>query len=177
MTVHSERGGWPPPLSGSRVLVLQWIDRTRFWARRREHTGVRNTVDRTRAEIWRVVEQLERCEQQARATRRGHKRLAALERFLAAHFAREEGRGYLKQALELAPRYQNQARHLRDEHGRLLREIRELRVLALQADETPELWADVYRACDAFAERLHLHDEAENEIMARAVLDDLGPGD
>ena len=58
-----------------------------------------------------------------------------------------------------------------------MREIREIRELALQAHLSAEGWTDVYQAYDAFTERLVLHDEAENEIMARAVLDDLGPGD
>jgi iron-sulfur cluster repair protein YtfE (RIC family) len=144
---------------------------------RREHEGLRNTLARTRQEVWVIVEQLERCEGVGRASRRGNRRLAALERFLTAHFAREEGRGYLAEALAAAPRYQNRARRLCAQHGELLREIREIRELALQAHLSAEGWTDVYQAYDAFTERLVLHDEAENEIMARAVLDDLGPGD
>ncbi len=140
--------------------------------------GIRRNLVATGQDVWTVVERLERCDGTARACRRGRKRLADLERLLAAHFAREEGGGgHLEDALSVAPRYQNQARRLSCEHGELLGEMRAIRDLARDAASSPEGWANVYRAYDAFAERLKLHVETENEIQVRAVLDDLGHGD
>ena len=139
--------------------------------------GIRCTVVATRCEVWAVVERLERCDGPARASRRGRKQLARVERMLAAHFAGEEGAGHLEDSLQVAPRYHNQARRLSRQHGELLAEIRAIRLQAQAAATSPEGWADVYRAYDAFAERLKQHVEAENEIQSRAVLDDLGPGD
>lgn len=149
--------------------------RTGLW--HREHEGLRAATRRTREDLWAVVESLERLDRPLRAARRGRRRLEDLERFLAAHFAGEEQRGHLEPALEMAPRYSNQVRRLRDEHAELMREVRRVRLMALGADLSPHDWADVYQAYDLLAERLRLHEEAENEIAARAVLDDLGPGD
>ena len=80
-------------------------------------------------------------------------------------------------ALQAAPRLENEAKRLQSEHGTLLREIREIRELALAAAMSTEAWAAVARAFEAFAGRMTLHDEAENEIMASAFLEDLGDKD
>jgi iron-sulfur cluster repair protein YtfE (RIC family) len=144
---------------------------------RQQPTGLRIRVDAVREDVWTVVERIERCDGAGRASRRGRKHLATVEQLVVAHFAREEGGGHLEDALKAAPRYHNHAQRLREEHGELLRELRAIRELAEQAETSPEGWAAVYRAYDAFAEHLQAHDEAENEIMARAVLEDLGPGD
>jgi iron-sulfur cluster repair protein YtfE (RIC family) len=143
----------------------------------REHAGLRQTVAQTRQDLRIVVQRLERAEGATRASRRGRKRLQTLERFLAAHFAREESGGYLEVALQAAPRLENKAERLRSEHGTLLREIREIRELALASAMSTEAWAAVARAFEAFADRMTLHDEAENEIMTAAVLEDLGSKD
>jgi iron-sulfur cluster repair protein YtfE (RIC family) len=144
---------------------------------KRPHLGLRESLTEARQQVWTVVERLERCEGPGRASRRGRKQLESLERFLVEHFAQEEGRGYLDEALKAAPRYNNQAERLRREHGELMSEIRTICELAESAATSPDRWAEVYRAYDAFAEQLQMHDEAENEIMTRAVLEDLGPGD
>lgn len=160
-----------------REPLRRLLDRGRTGLWKQEHEGLRAAVRRTREDVWAVVEGLERWERPLRVVRRGRRRLEELERFLAAHFAREEAQGHLEQALQVAPRYSNRARRLREEHAQMLREMRRIRLMALGADLSSRDWADVYQVYDALAERLRLHDEAENEIAMTAVLEDLGPGD
>jgi iron-sulfur cluster repair protein YtfE (RIC family) len=176
MRIYTEKRWWSPmPGASSRGLRGVFGSRLESW--RRDHAGLRKTVDRTVKDVWVVVERLEQCDGEAQAARKGRRRLASLERYLAAHFAREEAQGHLKSALEIAPRYQNRVRSLREEHGELMRDVRGLRAAALEAETSAAQWLEIYRVCDGLAERLHAHDEAENEILMRAVLDDLGAGD
>ncbi len=178
MTVH---GHSPPTRPGDEprglAPIRRWLRRGPFHGWQREHAGLRRSVAQTRSDVVAVVKRLDRKEAPSRAARRGRKRLEALEHALAAHFAAEEGEGHLEQALQMAPRFANQAERLRRDHGNLMREIRELRELARNAGHDREAWVVVYRSYDSFAEKLELHDQAENEIMTRAVLEDIGPGD
>ena len=166
------RGG-NRPAAGVREALSKLVRSAATWA---QAPALRIRAERLRSETWRVVERIEACASDP-APRRARRQLAAFERQLAAHLAREEGRGHLAVALEVAPRYRNRAARLRSEHADLVLEMRRIRTLALEAGASADAWADVHQACDAFVERLVAHEEAENEIMARAFLDDLGCGD
>ena len=47
----------------------------------------------------------------------------ALEAHLKEHFAQEEEGGYLEQALAVAPRYSDEAKHLLKQHGLMTRQV------------------------------------------------------
>lgn len=175
-TTDTRRRDWRHPLGAARSLLGGLFEKPPLRAWRREHVGLRAHGGRLPAETWRVVERIEACDREDRAARRGRRALAAFEHRLAVHLAHEEGTGHLAEALEAAPRYRNNARKLLAEHEELLLEMRRIRDLALEAGVSAEAWAEVHRACGDFAERLFAHDEAENEIMVSAFLDDLGEG-
>lgn len=111
------------------------------------------------------------------APRRARSALTGLARQFPAHFAREEAIGYLAEALEKAPRFNAHAEVLRRQHAHLTAEIGQIAGLARSARTAAPSWDVVGARFTAFSEAVRAHEEAENEIMRSAFLEDLGSGD
>ncbi len=105
--------------------------------------------------------------------RRGEvlRRIRRLQRDLARHFADEEKVGFLRHAVEVAPRLSRRARAIASEHARLRIGLEELANLA-QRELAP--WAELRFAFQAFSAELEVHEDRENELIDEAFLDDLG---
>ncbi len=96
---------------------------------------------------------------------------------LREHFETEENDeagGYMRAALRAAPYLERRAGHLREQHDEFTRRISKIRE-ALH-DAAPELlpWSELQANMQALVKELLAHDEAENEILSEAFLDDLG---
>ncbi len=99
---------------------------------------------------------------------------------LAMHFALEEAYGYFDDPISVAPQMSAQAERLRGEH----------RVLYLQCCDIAELAAevayhevhgsragDLVTRFDEFHRQFQRHEAHENELIVRALCDDIGVGD
>jgi iron-sulfur cluster repair protein YtfE (RIC family) len=124
-----------------------------------------------------AVEQATDSELHGRAPRRARRALADLAHRLPAHFAREEAIGYLAEALEVAPRFHPRVEALQAQHVEFALEIDRIARLARAAGGAVRSWRVVHRDFATFAEVLIAHEEAENEIMGSAFLDDIGTCD
>ena len=100
-----------------------------------------------------------------------------LRELIEAHFAHEEFGGYLKEALDKAPRFTVQAAALQDQHEDLLEDIEKLRILVHSGVESPVWWSRVEADFRAFAARLLNHEHAENRIVQEAFTVDIGTAD
>ncbi len=101
--------------------------------------------------------------------------LSSLEAFreqLLAHLSAEEQDGLLERAVEEAPHFDHRARGLRGEHD-VLRELLE----TLVGEAAAGRWQRVRVGFAEFCETLRDHEAAENELMQRAYLEDVGAGD
>jgi RNA polymerase-binding transcription factor DksA len=103
--------------------------------------------------------------------------LLDLGRELPEHFALEEKDGHLAAALSAAPRYHRKATTLRKEHAKLCEMVHALLDRARQAENCPDAWGEIEQALRDLSIALFAHEEAENDIMESAFLDDLGAGD
>lgn len=109
-----------------------------------------------------------------------HAALGRLRDQLAMHFALEEAFGYFEQSVAQAPRLDQQARQLRDEHRLLFVELCDLIELLEQKvyHETDEPAFDlVRRRFDRFHARLQRHEANEIDLIVTALDEDLGGGD
>jgi len=89
---------------------------------------------------------------------------------LGSHLASEEQRGVLEQACIAEPRFERRIAQLRSEHG----ELRARMDALIDADGA--IW-QLHTSFVSFRRFLHAHEQAENEILRCAYLDDLGGGD
>jgi hypothetical protein len=105
---------------------------------------------------------------------------AKLRDQLAMHFSLEEAYGYFEDAIDVAPHLCRRAEALRAEHDGLFSELCGLADAAEQLlyHKAPtieiERLADGYRT---FADRLHLHESREHELILEAFNDEIGAGD
>jgi len=103
--------------------------------------------------------------------------LADLARELPHRFAREEEGGHLSEALAAAPRYSRIASRLREQHDGFRTEMDDIARAARAAGLSAPAWWEVYGRFQRLSLELLGHDEAENEILERAFLDDMGGAD
>ncbi len=99
---------------------------------------------------------------------------------LAMHFSLEEAYGYFEDALAVAPRLSRKADQLRSQHGELYAQLcalaeRAEQLLYHETSDTAvaQLAADYRGFCEAF----HEHERRENDLILRAIDEDLGGGD
>lgn len=93
------------------------------------------------------------------------------------HFSHEEQGGYLKEALERAPRLAIQAQSLLLQHESLLDDVAKLRLLVHSGVESPAWWIRIGSDFHKFASRLLNHEHAETKVVQGAYTDDIGVGD
>jgi hemerythrin len=103
--------------------------------------------------------------------------IGRLRELVEAHFSHEERGGYLKEALERAPRFIVQAAVLQDQHETLLEEVEKLRLLVHSGIESPAWWNRVESDFRAFAGRFMNHEQDENKIVQEAFTVDIGAAD
>jgi hypothetical protein len=91
------------------------------------------------------------------------------------HLASEEGKRILERAARNAPRFLERVETLRGEHAELRRRVDALKDEAEGARE--EDWPDVYGRFVELRRLLRAHEAAENDLVQRAYLEDIGgPG-
>ncbi len=100
---------------------------------------------------------------------------------LALHFALEEAIGYFEDTVSAAPRLSTEAEELRNQHGELFEELREL-VDSAQAHAAAGSMSlrqsrQLARAFHTFDERFLAHEKRENELIMIAFEQDIGVGD
>jgi RNA polymerase-binding transcription factor DksA len=100
--------------------------------------------------------------------------LADLGRRMPEQFRTEEREGYLREALNAAPRFSRKATSLLLQHADFSRRIDSIVKEAETALDSPEAWARVREDFRQLALELLVHEQAENEILESAFLDDLG---
>ena len=103
--------------------------------------------------------------------------ITRLSDVVETHFRHEEHGGYLKDALERAPRLSAQADVLLDQHDGLLEEVEKLRLLVHSGVESPTWWTKIEADFLEFAKRLLDHEHAENKVLQEAFTSDIGSGD
>lgn len=146
-----------------------------------EHTWSQAQYQIMQAEHDELQELLDRCLRLVGSTpsQRKHVDLlvSQLSELVENHFRHEEKGGYLKVAVERAPRLSPRAEALREQHDLLQEEIDKLRMLVHSGVESPSWWARIREDLRQFAQRLHSHEEAENDLVQEAFNDDIGVGD
>ena len=104
-------------------------------------------------------------------------RIKAFRQSLAAHFEEEERDGYLAPALDVAPRFTQQASELQRQHQQFL-EVLDRFIERLQTcDPSIRCWHDARQEFEGFLDQLLEHERAENTIVQSAFTEDLGSGD
>ena len=103
--------------------------------------------------------------------------ISRLSDVVETHFRHEEHGGYLKEAVERAPRLTAQAEVLLDQHESLLEQVEKLRLLVHSGIESPTWWTRIEADYHEFAARLIDHEHAENRVLQEAFTSDIGSGD
>jgi hemerythrin-like domain-containing protein len=98
--------------------------------------------------------------------------IVQFRRRLVEHLASEERNGILELAAAAEPRFAHQIGRLREEHG-------ELRTCmdSLVADTAEVSWLFMHARFVAFRRFLFAHEQAEDDVLQCAYLEDLGGGD
>jgi hypothetical protein len=99
---------------------------------------------------------------------------------LALHFALEEAYGYFDEPLDVCQAFSREAEKLRQEHRRLHEHLSQLVDRAeslLENGSRAQLASSVPGQFILFDAALLNHEERENELLMRAVGEDLGSGD
>jgi hypothetical protein len=95
---------------------------------------------------------------------------------LVAHFADEEEGGYLSSALELAPRFNDEAARLQRQHADFLKTLESISK-TLHARDPQISWNEARDEFEAFVTDLARHESAEKTILQSAFDDDVGAAD
>ena len=97
---------------------------------------------------------------------------------IALHFALEEAYGYFDDAIGTEPQLSAMAECLRSEHGKLFESIRHIadRSREISGDKEEEVTRLLNRIA-TFRESLEKHEEAELDLILKALDDDIGVGD
>ena len=90
---------------------------------------------------------------------------------LEAHFVSEEQGGLFEEIQEAWPNSAHQCAHLRAEHGGLLARFERLRVEAESGTASAHVLADLVARTRAVCRDLARHEDAENELLCRALDD------
>lgn len=94
-----------------------------------------------------------------------------------SHFAHEEEGGYMREAIQRAPRITKRAEKLLEEHEMMLAAIKELCETARRADDAEITSGELKSAFTAFINELSQHEAGENSILQEAYTDDIGTKD
>lgn len=135
-----------------------------------EHQDLMHKIEQLR-QFWHEVCELgigPKCQELA-------DRIADIREHLQQHFDSEERDGYLGPALNVAPRYSEEAEELRAQHVRLLQTLDALGARLRTGDH--EVWNNACAEIAAFVNELETHEHAENNIVQAAFNDDTGAGD
>ena len=102
----------------------------------------------------------------------------ALRDQLALHFALEEAYGYFDDAIGTEPQLSAIAECLRTEHGKLFESVRHIsdRTREISGDKEEEVTRLLNRL-STFRKSLEKHEEAELDLILKALDDDIGVGD
>jgi hemerythrin len=106
--------------------------------------------------------------------------LSSLRDQIAMHFSLEEAFGYFEDAISVAPRLSDWAEKLRDQHRTLYQEVCNLEEEAekLCYHELPASYVEVISDhFSQFDRRLERHEADENELIMKALSEDIGAGD
>lgn len=103
--------------------------------------------------------------------------LTALRRELREHFELEEQSGLLTAATQAAPRLSRRASRLREEHEDMEERVSEILDTLLASRAAPERWPELADSFARFSDALRGHEQAEEALVRRAFMDDLGGGD
>jgi hypothetical protein len=95
-------------------------------------------------------------------------RVRAVEEWLQEHFAREEEGGCLEEAISRAPAFAAQAAALHREHAQFVLMIDRVARHAQEARDWRKRWSELRADFQKFAQKLHAHEQAENELLGRA---------
>lgn len=127
-------------------------------------------------ELSALVALAEKGEETERVLLRATSLLTALRRDLAEHLGLEERAGLLSAAAEAAPRLSRRARRLTRDHAQLESELARLLDDLLASQSAPERWVDLAQGFGRFSEKLLAHEQAEDEVVHQAFMEDLGGG-
>ncbi|MEK6236132.1 MAG: hemerythrin domain-containing protein [Planctomycetales bacterium] len=103
--------------------------------------------------------------------------LADLRPHLTRHFAFEERGGYLCEALEVAPRYSEEAAELQGQHAVFLKQLAEIEGRVRDFPFGRESWNAIQDAFEDFLATMSEHEHRENALVQSAFGDDVGVGD
>lgn len=153
-------------------------DRLRLCAsdRRGDAARLRSSMTAVHDALLLVVRRAERGGSNAMAEAARDHCLRALEGFadqLAADFRVEAEVDALGMAVVAAPRYHRRAELLRRDHRHFTIELAGIRAEARTASDGSR-WRSVARRFGNLTRRLALHEAADNELVAIALLEDIG---
>jgi iron-sulfur cluster repair protein YtfE (RIC family) len=103
--------------------------------------------------------------------------LTALRRELQEHFSLEESVGFLKAATEAAPRLSRRAGQIGREHAEMDAALGEILDGLLSSQTSPDRWPGLAESFAEFSRTLRVHEQAEEQVLREAFMDDLGGGD
>lgn len=137
-----------------------------------EHRAVRAAI----RDIHTELERLRAEPQHAHGARELGRMLSELVAHLERHFALEELHGLLSQDPRVTTTVRRRAGGLLQEHRELTHELAALRDAAERAEQgaLSDSFAD---GLQGFLNNLEQHEHAENELIQKLVLDDVGAGD
>ncbi|MBI1248986.1 hypothetical protein GC197_14230 [bacterium] len=101
--------------------------------------------------------------------------LLELRDMMYQQFAREENGGYLRDTINIAPRYASECEQLRLQHRLLLSDVDAM--LDDMHHSPEETLATFHVRFRDFATRFLSHEHQENAIVQKALEDDIGVGD
>lgn len=106
------------------------------------------------------------------------RRLVELHDKLSHHFREEETSGLFKELRRTFPRAASQTREIEGQHRTLMRELRAILPEALRFAEAREgAGPGLRRRTVGLLDQLNEHEAAENELIHRLHLEDIGLGD
>ena len=103
--------------------------------------------------------------------------LTTLRPILVQHFEHEEANGFMGDVLAQAPWLSEGADVLLAQHRAFLADVDRMVARLTQSGEAYASWHAVSVDLEDFADRLHAHERAENELLESAWCDDIGVGD
>ena len=103
--------------------------------------------------------------------------LVALIEHLDQHFQDEETGGFFDEVVAQAPRYADRTNALREEHVRLLKQIRGLADAARRGEPSDSWWKELEDGFHDFSKSLMHHENQENELLQDTYDEDVGSKD
>lgn len=103
--------------------------------------------------------------------------IVQLARLVKSHFEHEEEGGYMREAIEQAPRLSEQAENLERQHPVLLEKLSGLSNLAAAGDKSAPWWESARTKFDEFAKSFLDHEAHEDKLVQEAFTQDIGTSD